>query len=70
MSPEQMTALTNQVLNTFAADLILADDAQFEHLARQAEGLCRTDLGARKRAMVDEARARRVITASLAGGAR
>ncbi len=68
VTAEHMIQLTNTVLANFAADLVLADDEQFEHLARQAEGLCRTDLGQRKRALVDEARARRVITSALAGG--
>ena len=60
MTPDQMDKLIALVLTKYAADLAAAvSDEEFEHFARQAECLFSTDLGDRKRALVDAARARK-----------
>lgn len=65
MTPEQMTALTNQVLVRFEQELADAGPEQLEHLARRAEGCYCTDLGRRERELVDFERARRAVTAGI-----
>jgi hypothetical protein len=67
MDAAAMNTLNMLVLARYAEELEEAagDDRQFEHLAARAEGLYGTPMGQRMRGLADEARARRVITASL-----
>lgn len=60
-----LSGLTNLVLARFATELHDAGPEQLEHLARRAECYCRTRLGERMRALVDDERARRVFTVAL-----
>jgi hypothetical protein len=59
VTPERMAELTAAVLANFARDLAAADERQFEHLARRAEGRYATDLGRLERDLVNTERERR-----------
>jgi hypothetical protein len=71
MDAATMNALQLQVLARFELELAAVvkakDVRQFDHLARRAECPSRGLFGARERDLVDEYRARLVITTALTG---